>query len=65
MKVWLLTTGDGSDGSEWNVEGIYSTLELAEKAKKWYERRRYRPNATHYNYNANIEEWDVECGEER
>ena len=31
--VYLLTSGDGSDGYEWNVNAIYSTREAAVEAK--------------------------------
>ena len=60
MKVWLLTTGDGCDGSEWDVQGIYSTYELAEKACKKYLQPRYRPDGSSYVFEANVEEWDVD-----
>lgn len=46
-KVWLLTSGDGSDGDEWDVISIHGSEESAIKAKKEYE------------YDVNIEEWDV------
>jgi len=65
MKVWLLTTGDGSDGSEWGVEDIYSTFKLAETAKNKYEQPRYRADGHSYIFYAQVEEWDVECKEER
>jgi len=29
-RVWLVTCGDGSDGDEWNVLGIYRSKEAAE-----------------------------------
>ena len=32
-EVYLLTSGDGEDGNEWRVLGIFSSQELAEKAK--------------------------------
>ena len=60
MVVYLLTTGDGSDGSEWNLESIHKTEDGAKEAKSKYERRRYRPNGTWYTLDADIEEWDVE-----
>lgn len=59
-KVWLLTTGDGSDGNEWDVRGVYSTEALAEKARKEYETPIQRPDGTSYHYDANVEEWDVD-----
>ena len=29
-NVYLVTTGDGSDGDEWNVHGIFATQEAAD-----------------------------------
>lgn len=64
MKVYLLTTGDGSDGDEWNVEGIYATCEAAERAKAEYECPRPRGDGTMYRLLANdVEEWDVQGAE--
>ena len=60
MKVWLLTTGDGSDGNEWGVNSIHSTKELAEKAKKEFERPRSRGDGSTYTFDAEIEEWVVD-----
>jgi len=58
-KVWLLTTGDGEDGNEWDVKSIHSNLESAEKAKRHYERPRERFDGSFYNYESHIEEWEV------
>ena len=60
MKMYLLTTGDGSDGNEWNVEGIYSTRELANKAKTYYERDRTNAFGEIYHHEASIEKWNVD-----
>lgn len=48
MTVYLVTTGDGSDGNEWNVEGIYATRQLAEE------------EAATWPGNVQVEEWTVE-----
>ena len=58
--VYLLTTGDGSDGNEWIVHGVYSSAERAQNAKREYERPRERPDGTTYYYGADIEEWEVD-----
>ena len=59
--VFLLTTGDGEDGSEWHVHGIFSNKELAEIAKKQYENPQFRPDGSEYSHRANdIEEWEVD-----
>lgn len=58
--VFLLTTGDGSDGDEWQVVSIHRTKESAEKAKVEYEKPRPRLTTGFYARTANIEEWDVE-----
>jgi len=58
--VWLLTKGDGSDGNEWDVISIYSTKELAEKAKELYERPELRYDGSTHSFEANIEEWDID-----
>jgi len=49
MKVFLLTTGDGSDGNKWGVQGIYSSRELAEIAQSDIRESK-------------IEEWEVDKG---
>lgn len=57
--VYLLTYGDGSDGDEWGVISIHSSLELAEKAKAKYE----EPIKTRhgmYQREAQIESWTVD-----
>lgn len=60
--VYLLTTGDGSDGDSWCVEGIYSTREKADAAKVAYESYQItRPNGSTYTRFANdIEEWPLD-----
>jgi hypothetical protein len=60
MIVFLLTTGEGSDGDEWDVKSIHSSREAAEKAKLIYESPQMRPDGTSYNFSANIEEWEVD-----
>jgi hypothetical protein len=59
-KVFLLTTGDGSDGSEWDVQSIHNTMGSAEIAKAKYEAPRSRDDGSTYTFEANIEEWCVE-----
>ena len=59
-KVWLVTTGDGSDGDEMRVESIHTTKEGAEKAKATIESPRMSYAGTLYIQEANIEEWIVE-----
>ncbi len=58
--VFLVTTGSGDDGDEWNVESIHSTYKLAEKARDHYQRPQYRKDGSVYNLDADIEEWSVE-----
>lgn len=57
--AWLLTTGDGSDGSEWGVESIHATEESAKKAQVDYEAPRVRPDGSTYTFDAQIEKWPV------
>lgn len=54
MIVYLLTTGSGADGDEWEVKGIYSTLEKGEQAKKAYH------EATGRYADVNLEKWEVD-----
>jgi len=58
--VFLLTTGDGSDGDEWNVVSIHASREGAEKAKERYEAPRPRKDGSTYTFDAQIEEWEIE-----
>lgn len=58
--VFLLTTGDGSDGNEWGVLGVYSARELAEKSKKRYESPRPNIYGNLYSPESQIEEWEVD-----
>ena len=59
-KVYLVTTGDGEDGSEWGVESIHRTMEGAIKAKRLYESPRVTPDGREYSLLANdIEVWSV------
>jgi hypothetical protein len=57
--VYLVTTGTGCDGDEWNVRSIHKTKEGAETAKELYERPRYRFNGSTYIFKATIEEWEL------
>ena len=59
-KIWLLTTGDGSDGNKWAIESIHRTEAGAEDAKKKYEAPRQRFDGSTYTFDANIEEWPVD-----
>lgn len=59
-SVYLLTTGDGSEGDEWKCKAIYSTREDAEKARQEYERPRTRLDGTTCHYEAAVEEWPVD-----
>jgi hypothetical protein len=60
--VYLLTNGDGSDGNEWSVLGIFTTRDKASAAKQAYEAAPIsRPDGSHYFRNLNdIEEWDTD-----
>lgn len=51
-NVYLLTTGDGEDGNQWDVFAIYATREAAERAKVEFDR--ISPCASNP-----IEEWEV------
>lgn len=57
--VWLLTSGDGSDGDEWAVHSIHATESGAIVAKTEYEKSRIREDGSTYFFQANIEKWDV------
>ena len=57
--VWLLATGDGSDGDEWNVQSIHATESGANAAKLAYERIRTRPDGSTYHFIANVEGWNL------
>ena len=62
-KIWLLTDGDGSDGSEWSVLSIHATKEGADLAKKKYDTEDHvRSDGSIYHYHSNdIEEWTLEA----
>lgn len=47
-RVFLITHGDGSDGNELSIEGVYGTREKAEA------------RMTQLGWNYQIEEWPVE-----
>lgn len=57
--VFLLTTGDGSDGDEWRVISVHATQEGANLAKAEYEAPRPRPDGSAYSLDANVEPWDL------
>ena len=58
--IWLVTTGSGTDGDEWNVQSIHATAAGAERAKEKYEQPRQRPDGSSYTLEATVEEWPVE-----
>ena len=57
--VWLVTSGSGSDGDEWDVVSIHATPEGAEAAKQAYEAPRPRLDGSTYSLRAQIEEWEL------
>lgn len=59
-KIFLLTTGSGDDGDEWNVESIHATSAGAVHAKEEYERPRSRGDGSTYSLTASIEEWKLQ-----
>ena len=59
-KIYLVTTGSGSDGDEWGVISIHRTKEGAERAEATYEAPRERRDGSTYNHDAEVEEWDVD-----
>ena len=59
-KVFLLTTGDGSDGNEWGVISIHSTRELAEIAQAKYSEPQKNIYGGTYIRDSEIEEWSVD-----
>jgi hypothetical protein len=59
-KVWLLTTGDGSDGNEWRLESIHSSEVLALKAQILYNGPVMRGDGSSYMRESDVEEWDME-----
>jgi len=58
--VFILTTGSGSDGDEWDVISLHATRKSAELAKNKYEAPRPRNDGSTYSFDAQIEEWKVE-----
>ena len=57
-KVYLLTSGDGSDGDEWCVISIHATRESAEEKREkdgWYT----NIHGETYKQDWDVEEWDV------
>ena len=57
--VWLLTTGDGSDGNEWNIQSIYAPESDAQSAKAKYEKLCYRSDGSSYKCKAAVEKWPI------
>jgi hypothetical protein len=53
MKVWILLSGDGMDGDEYSLLGIYSSLEAADAAKDIYQQPIYRPDGSTYSLSCN------------
>jgi hypothetical protein len=58
-KIYLLTSGDGSDGNEWAVISIHRTHEGALNAKRTYEIAIERSDGTFYHNDSEVEEWDL------
>ncbi len=58
--VYLLTSGDGSDGNEWDVISIHSTRELAEKAQAKYSEPQKNIHGGEYVRESEIEEWKMD-----
>lgn len=59
IYVYLLTTGDGSDGNEWDVHSVHASLKSARAAKEDYEKPRTRPNGSTYSWESQIEKWEL------
>jgi hypothetical protein len=57
VSVYLVTSGDGSDGNEWYVVSIHSTREAAEKFVNDYNA--HRPRWARLELEG-IEEWPVD-----
>lgn len=55
MKVYLVTGGDGSDGDEWQLHAIFSSMAGAEKFIVEYNR--HRPHWA--NITNPVETWDI------
>lgn len=58
-RVYLVTSGDGSDGNEWGLISIHRTKEGAELAKKRHEAPVERRDGSVYVNNAEVEEWNI------
>ena len=63
--VFLLTTGDGSDGDEWGVQSIHSTRELAEIARDKYSEPQRRIDGSTYVRESQIEEWVIDAPDQQ
>ena len=60
MTAYLVTTGDGSDGDEWHVHGIFSSRELAQPLYDKITALRTRPDGSTFRHDADIEEWLID-----
>ena len=58
--VWLLTTGTGQDGDEWDVKSIHANEASAKRALAKYQEPQTRADRSTYIRDALIEEWVVE-----
>jgi hypothetical protein len=58
--VFLLTSGDGSDGDEWGVISIHSCREFAEIEQKKYSEPQKNIHGVTYIRESKIEEWSVD-----
>lgn len=58
--AFFLTSGDGSDGDEWHVIGVYSSFALAEIAKAAYSQPQKNIYGGEYIRQSEIEEWQVD-----
>ncbi len=56
MKLYLCTTGDGSDGDEWYVQAIFTTKEAAELYVVGHNKHRPKWAAI----TNEIEEWETD-----
>jgi hypothetical protein len=58
--VFLLTSGDGSDGDEWGVISIHSSREFAETAQVKYSEPQKNIYGGTYIRQSEIEEWAID-----
>lgn len=63
--IYLLTAGDGSDGDEMSVRGIYSTEELGNAAKIKYDTHKYfRPDGSFWTDESDLYAWELDADPE-